>query len=80
MLTDAVSFEDVLNNTADIEDIRAYLYRLIDEYSFFGVIAPSQRKYFAKWFADSSSMEREELGLTKATIYAIRALTGESDG
>ena len=80
LLTDAVSFEDVLNNTADIEDIRAYLYRLIDEYSFFGVIAPSQRKYFAKWFADSSSMEREELGLTKATIYAIRALTGESDG
>lgn len=72
LVEDSTSMDEILTNTANIEDIRSYLYRLINEFAVFGVIGPSSEKHFSKWFADSSSKEKEVAGVTEATILAIQ--------
>lgn len=79
-INETVSINEVLGNTANIEDVRSFLYHLIEEYSVFGVVNPSSERYFSSWFKDSASRNREEDGVVEATLLAIQDLVQGKDG
>lgn len=71
---ESTTVDEILDNTASIEDVRSYLYRLINEYAIFGVVNPGNEKHFSKWFEDGASGEEELAGITEVTIMEIQTL------
>lgn len=73
-ISESTTIDDILNNTATIETVRSFLYNLIDNYSIFGVVNPSNERYFSKWFEDETSRNIEEDGIEQSTLLAINNL------
>ena len=79
-ISESIVIEDILKNTATIDAVRSFLYNLIDEHSIFGVVNPSNEKYFSKWFEDEESRKIEEDGIEEFTLLAINYLVADQHG
>ena len=70
-ISESTTIEDIVNNTATKEEVRSFLYRLINEYSIFGVVNPSNERYFSMWFQDGQARSIEAEGIKDFTLLAI---------
>lgn len=70
-LDDSTTVESITRNTVPLEKIRYFLHHLLESHSIFGVINPSNEKYFSNYFSSDLARADELTGIADATAMII---------